>query len=100
MSFKMKKDLWGLYHSAESATRQGNSSATPITKKASPLQMNTTLVMGAAALGNSKAFNDVSPQFSAFYEAEIDKEKPKAEDLTEKSGGEEEDKESEENLEA
>lgn len=100
MSFKMKKDLWGLYHSAESATRQGNSSATPITKKASPLQMNTTLVAGAAALGNSKAFNDVSPQFSALYGAEIDKEKPKAEDLTAKSDGEEEETDLQEETEA
>jgi hypothetical protein len=95
MSFKMKKDLWGLYHSAESATRQGNSSATPITKKASPLQMNTTLVGGAAALGNSKAFNDVSPQFSKFYGEE---KEPEAENLDENSGGEQ-DKESEENSE-
>lgn len=96
MSFKMKTNLWGLYHSAESATRQGNSPATPITKKASPLQMNTTLVGGAAALGNSKAFNDVSPQFSKFYAAE--KEEPKADDLTE-GNIEEGDKESEENSE-
>ena len=96
MSFKMKTDLWGLYHSAESATRQGNSPATPITQKASPLQMNTTLVGGAAALGNSKAFNDVSPQFSKFYGAE--QEEPEAEDLDGKNSGEG-DKESEDNPE-
>ena len=95
MGFKMKTNLWGLYHSAESATRQGNSSATPITKKASPLQMNTTLVAGAAALGNSEAFNDVSPQFSKFYSEE---KEPEAENLNENSGGEQ-DKESEENSE-
>jgi len=96
MGFKMKTNLWGLYHSAESATRQGNSSATPITKKASPLQMNTTLVGGAAALGNSKAFNDVSSQFSQFYSAE--REEPAAENLSEENGNEE-NKESEENSE-
>lgn len=95
MGFKMKKDLWGLYHSAESATRQGNSSATPITKKASPLQMNATLVEGAGTVGMSAGFNDVSPQFSAFYSEE--REKPKAEDLNKESTGKE--KESEENTE-
>ena len=60
MSFKMKKDLWGLYHSAESATRQGNSSATPITKKASPFKMNAALVEGAAVVGMSGGFNNVA----------------------------------------
>lgn len=99
MGFKMKKDLWGLYNSAESATRQGNSSATPITKKASPLQMNATLVEGAGMVGMSAGFNDVSPQFSAFYSEA--REEPKAEDLneegTEEGAGKE--KESEENTE-
>ena len=60
MSFKMKKDLWGLNHSAESATRQGNSSATPITKKASPFKMNAALVEGAAVVGMSGGFNNVA----------------------------------------
>jgi len=60
MGFKMKKDLWGLYHSAESATRQGNSSATPITKKASPFKMNAALVEGAAVVGMSGGFNNVA----------------------------------------
>jgi len=99
MGFKMKKDLWGLYHSAESATRQGNSSATPITQKSSPFKINTALVEGAGTVGMSAGFNDVSPQFSAFYSEA--KEKPKAEDLneegTEEGTGKE--KESEENTE-
>lgn len=60
MGFKMKKDLWGLYNSAESATRQGNSSATPITKKASPFKMNAALVSGAADVGMSGGFNNVA----------------------------------------
>ena len=56
MGFKMKKDLWGLYHSAEGATRQGTSAA-PITKKASsPLKMNADLVAGAGAVAMSKGF--------------------------------------------
>lgn len=60
MGFKMKKDLWGLYNSAESATRQGNSPATPITKKASPFKMNAALVSGAAEVGMSGGFNNVA----------------------------------------
>lgn len=60
MGFKMKTDLWGLYHSAESATRQGNSPATPITKKASPFKMNAALVSGAADVGMSGGFNNVA----------------------------------------
>ena len=99
MGFKMKKDLWGLYNSAESATRQGNSPATPITQKSSPFKMNAALVEGAGLVGMSAGFNDVSPQFSAFYSEA--KEKPKAEDLTEEGAeeGTEEEKELEENTE-
>lgn len=60
MGFKMKKDLWGLYNSAESATRQGNSSATPITQKSSPFKMNAALVEGAGIVGMSAGFNNVA----------------------------------------
>lgn len=60
MGFKMKKDLWGLYNSAESATRQGNSPATPITQKSSPFKMNATLVEGAGLVGMSAGFNNVA----------------------------------------
>ena len=65
--------------------------------------MNTTLVEGAGMLGMSAGFNDVSPQFSAFYSEA--RKKPKAEDLNEKSTGavvltdEQKEKESEENTE-
>ena len=80
MGFKMKKDLWGLYHSAESATRQGNSSATPITQKSSPFKMNAGLVQGAGMVGMSSGFNDLAAAF-------VPAEKPSISEKKNKAGG-------------